>query len=77
MSKANGHRHAYRPVGEPWRRERARTRVVTVGRYRNGRRVGNTRQTQKECIKTGPMLQTVYCAGCADRREIVIRQVCS
>lgn len=75
MSKANGsgpHHHQYRPVGEPWRREKEIARKVD----RYDRRGRMKTRVEKRCVKVGPLRQTVYCAGCADRKEIVIREVC-
>jgi len=69
----NGHHHFYRALDKPWRKERMVTR--TVVRYR-GLTERPVKVKRKQCEKYGPLLQTVMCAGCADRKEIVIREVC-
>lgn len=62
------HVHNYRPIGEPWRVEKRVPRLITYTTSRG--RVSKKRTFQ---MQRGHLVQTVYCNGCTDRREVMIK----
>ncbi len=70
------HVHAYRPIDRPWRREKTVVRVRLVKRWRGNTVIGQKRVSTKDCVKVGPLLQTLYCAKCGNRLEVEVKPVC-